>query len=134
MNFRIHYTIENIWKYNCVAYHFIKRCVVWLDLRSRWTIPHLNTTFHNIYIRSQRFWDCFSNKRIMSIQTSLIRFRLLSKSGTSRCIQKYWRFGQWSRWIVGNLQSAINIIMLKPKTVKAYIPAIDDVAKDFIKQ
>lgn len=32
----------------------------------------------------------------------------------------------------GHMRSAVNPIMLKPQTVKAYIPAIDDVAKDFI--
>ncbi len=32
----------------------------------------------------------------------------------------------------GNMRSAVNPVMLKPKTVRAYIPAIDDVAKDFV--
>lgn len=32
----------------------------------------------------------------------------------------------------GHMRSVVNPIMLKPKTVKAYIPATDDVAKDFV--
>lgn len=32
----------------------------------------------------------------------------------------------------GHMRSIVNPIMLQPKTVRAYIPAIDDVAKDFV--
>lgn len=32
----------------------------------------------------------------------------------------------------GHMRSAVNPVMLKPKTVRAYIPAIDDVAIDFV--
>lgn len=34
----------------------------------------------------------------------------------------------------GHMRSVVNPIMLKPKIVNAYIPAIDDVAKDFVEK
>ncbi|KAJ6633111.1 putative cytochrome P450 12b2, mitochondrial [Pseudolycoriella hygida] len=36
--------------------------------------------------------------------------------------------------IWGQMRSAVNPVMLKPKTVRAYIPAIDDVAVEFVGQ